>query len=142
MDWLSFVPLPFILADLAMCRDERAMRRRGHQAFRQLSREDQRAVGRALRRGEAVDAERLAVPVLAWTATRDSSCPWGQAFLAVFLATFLVRAGLAMYAGEWKAAAIILLSFDFFALLVGFGATTRQRARQTAVATRRRFPGA
>ena len=142
MDWLTFVPLPFLVAYLVKCQDQRANQKEGAKALQQLSRDDQRQVGRALRRGEAVEEARLVAPTLAWTRSTDVKCHWGDVFLAVFLGTFLVRASLAMRAHDWKAAAIILLSFDFFALATTVGVEAKRRAKKTELATLMRFQNA
>ena len=69
-------------------------------------------------------------------------CRWGDVFLAVWLGTFLVNAGLAIRAQDWEGAAIILLGFDFFALVTAVGLEAKRRARKTELATLRRFQGA
>ncbi len=141
MSWLTFVPLPFLVLYLVRCQDERARQREGRKAFEELSREDRRRVAKVLRRGEAVEEGRLVAPTLAWTRSTDVRCRWGELFVAVWLGTFVLRAGLAMGAGEWKDAAVILLGFDFFALVTALGALFKRRARETELATLRRFPG-
>lgn len=146
MNWLDFalnyVPMPFLIADLVLCRDQRAAQRRRFQALRDLSREDQRTVGRALRRGESVEDARLVAPTLTWTARTERTCGWGTAFLLVYMATWVVRVGLAANAGNWKAVALFLVAFDLFAFLVGVGSIARWRAEETRMATLRRFPSA
>ena len=142
MNWLVYVPLPFLVASLIKCQDQRAVQKEGGKAFQELSREDRRQVGRALRRGEAIEEARLVAPTLAWTRSRDATCRWGDLFLAVFLGTYLINAGLAVRAQDWEATAIILLGFDFFALLTTVGVEFKRRARKTELATLRRFPGA
>ncbi len=142
MNWLVFVPLPFLVASLVQCQDQRVVQREGRKAFRELSRDDRRRVGRALRRGEAVEEERLVAPTLAWTRSTDVECRWGDVFLAVWLGTFVVNAGLAIRQHQWKSAAILLLGFNFFALLTMVGAEFKRRSKQTELATLRRFHGA
>ena len=141
MNWLVFVPLPFLVAYLVKCQDQRAVQKEGSSALQDLSREDRRRVGRALLRGEAIEEARLVAPTLAWTRSMDVKCRWGDVFLAVWLGTFLVNAGLAMRVQDWKAAAIILLCFDFFALVTAVGAEAKRRAKRTELATLRRFQG-
>ena len=141
MNWLVFVPLPFLVAYLVKCQDQRAVQKEGGRALQELSREDRRQVGRALRRGEAIEEARLVAPTLAWTRSTELKCRWGDVFLAVWLGTFLVNAGLAMRAQDWKAAAIILLGFDFFALVIAVNAEAKSRAKRTELATLRRFQG-
>lgn len=118
------------------------MQKEGRRAFQELSREDRRQVGRALWRGEAIEEARLVAPTLAWTRSADVKCRWGDVFLTVWLGTFLVNAGLAMGAQDWKAAAIILLSFDLFALATTAGAEAKRRAKRAELATLRRFQAA
>lgn len=142
MNWLVFVPLPFLVASLVQCQDQRAIQREGRKAFHELSRDDRRRVGKALRRGDAVEEERLVAPTLAWTRSTDVDCRWGDVFLGVWLGTFVVKAGLAMRQHQWKSAAIILLCFDFFALITAVGAEFRRRAKQTELSTLRRLQGA
>lgn len=139
MNWLVFVPLPFLGVCLVKCQDERAAQKEGGKALQELSREDRRQVGRALRRGQPVEEARLIAPTLAWTRSTDVRCRWGDVFLAVWLGTFLVNAGLAIRAHDWEAAAIILLGFDFFALVTAVGLEAKRRAKQTELATLRRF---
>lgn len=142
MNWLVFVPLPFLVADLVKCQDQRAAQKEGGKALQELSREDRRQVGRALRRGEPIEEARLIAPTLAWTRSTDVKCRWGDVFLAVWLGTFLVNAGLAIRAQDWEAAAIILLGFDFVALVTAVGHEAKRRAKKTELATLRRFQGA
>lgn len=142
MNWLVFVPLPFLVASLVKCQDQRAEQKERRKGLQELSRDDRRQVGRALRRGEAIEEARLIAPTLAWTRSADVRCRWGDVFLAVFLGTYLVNASLAMRAENWKAAAIILLGFDFFALMTAVGVEAQRRAKKTEVATLRRFQGA
>lgn len=141
MNWLVFVPLPFLVAYLVKCQDQRAAQKEGGRTLQELSREDRRQIGRALRRGEAIEEARLVAPTLAWTRSTDVRCRWSDLFLAGWLGTFLVNAGLAMGAQDWKAAAIILLAFDFFALVTAVGAEAKRRAKRTELATLRRFQG-
>src|SRR5215207_2392440 len=142
MNWLVFLPLPFLVASLVKCQDQRAVQKEGRKALPELSLDDRRQVGRALRRGEAVEEARLVAPTLEWTRSTDARCRWGDVFLAAWLGTILVNAGLAMRAEDWKAAAIILVGFDFFALVTAVGTEAKRRAKKTELLTIRRFQGA
>lgn len=139
MNWLIYLPLPFLIVSLVGCQEQRAMRRQGHSALRQLSRDDRRKVAWALRRGQAVEEQRLVGPTLAWTRSTADRCRWDDLFLGLWLAIFPLDAGLAMRAGDWKRAAVILLGFDFFALTAAVGEQFRRRARETEVATLSRY---
>lgn len=146
MNWLNvvldYLPMPFLVADLVLCRDQRAERRRKLQVFHDLSRQDQRTVGRAVWRGEAVEDPRLVRPTLTWTSRTETTCGWGTAFVVVYLGTWLARVGLAVTAGDWKAVALLLVAFDLLALALGVGSIARKRAAETRLATLRRFPNA
>lgn len=43
MNWLVFVPLPFVVVYLVMCQDQRAVQKEGGRALQELSREDRAA---------------------------------------------------------------------------------------------------
>lgn len=136
MGWLTFIPLPLLIADLVLCREQRANRRDAFGALRQFSPEEQRRVRRALRRGEAVTDSKLAAATLNWIASLELKCLWGTLFRAVYLSTFVIAATFAVIAREWRAAAQILLGFDFFALLLGAADAAKRRAKLTEMATR------
>ena len=62
------------------------------------------------------------------------TCRWGDAFLAVWLGSFLVNAALLMR-GHWRAAALTLVAFDFFAFAATGSAVVRRRAAESRAAT-------
>jgi hypothetical protein len=144
--WWTFVSLGIALisvVELVITRGQRAeMRaagRRSQDALRPLAKAEQQEVGRAVRRGRAVDDARLAPAAVAMAEAvmAGKLRPWRWVTPTIFFVWISVPVVAAAVRGRWGQAAVLSLGPVLIASMYALGAGMGRRAERALASNRR-----